>query len=402
MNLNLKFNYPKFIAPAFFDDEKFINIVAGRRTGKTYNASQWILDELLDPVTEWDFNPMGLWVDTTQGNIDKYVDQYFRPLLGDAWSLSKYRYDKKILKLPNGIPLVFGSAERPELLEGFEYPRAILNESGIILKKSNLWDNSLMPMFKGEKTKVRNIGTPKGKNKFHQLTLQYKTYHYSCYDSPFWDQSELEHIRRDTPEIVWKQEYMAEFIDGEGSVFRNIRNCIEPEEYDSARDGKTYVMSVDLAKHQDFTVITVGDVETKHVVFKDRFNQIDWSFQKQRILNVWNKFNRPHLIIDATGVGNPIYDDLHNAGVNVEPFTFTSATKKEIIWDLAVSLDNRTITFPAWEDAIGELEAFGYDMTRSGSITYNAPDGLHDDIVIALALLNRLFKTNVEVRMSFI
>lgn len=400
--MNLKFDYPEFIAPAFFDDDKFVNIVAGRRTGKTFNAAQWLPDELLDPKTEWDFNPMGLWVDTTQVNIDKYVDQYFKVILKDIWPYCHYRYDKKILKLPNGIPIIFASAERPDLLEGFAYQRAVLNESGIILKKASLWDNSLKPMFKGQNVKVRNIGTPKGKNKFHTLTAQYKTYHFSCYDSPFWNKAELDLIKTETPELVWKQEYLAEFIDGEGSVFRNILQCINDVQLQQAASGATYVMGVDLAKHQDFTVIMIADLNTKQVVYMDRFNQIDWSFQKQRILNAWNQFNRPKILLDATGVGNPIYDDLHNAGVNIEPFTFTPASKKELVWDLAVSLDNKSITFPNWEVLIKELEAFGYEMTRSGTISYNAPEGVHDDCVIALALVNKLLKSTIQVNLSFI
>lgn len=398
----ITFDYPKFIAPAFFDEEKFVNIVAARRTGKTFNAVQWLLDELLDPNQEFDLNPQGLWVDTTQGNIDRYVERYFKPILGEAWTYSHYRYDKKILKLPNGIPIDFGSAERPELLEGFQYCRGVLNESGIILKKPQLWDNSLMPMFKGEKTKVRMIGTPKGKNKFHTLTQQHKTYHFSAYNSPFWNKDELDNIKQTTPELVWKQEYLAEFIDGEGSVFRNILSCVNPIEYSQAKPGTTYVMGVDLAKHQDFTVIMVAELNSGQIVYMDRFNQIDWSFQKQRIINSWNQFSRPKILMDATGVGNPIYDDLHNAGINVEPFTFTPSTKKELVWDLAVSLDNQSIHFPAWEVLIGELESFGYEMSKSGNISYNAPQGLHDDTVISLALVNKLLKSTVEVKLSWV
>lgn len=397
----IKLNYPEFIYPALFDKTKIINIVAGRRTGKTLNSAQWLIEELLDD-SDFDYSPAGLWVDVTQGNISKYIERYFKKILKDEWSLCHWNDQKKILTLPNKIPIDFGSAERPELLEGFEYPRAVLNESGIILKKEGLWDNTLYPMFKGKNTKVRNIGTPKGKNKFHELTIRYKTYHYTCYDSPYWDPNELEEIKKNTPELVWKQEYLAEFIEGEGSVFRNIRNCIKDDQHSEAKPGCTYVLGVDLAKHQDFTVIIVADVNTKQVVFKDRFNQIDWTFQKQRILNVWSKFGRPRIIIDATGPGNPIYDDLRNAGVNIEPFEFTNASKKELIWDLAIALDNQSIFFPPWEDLIGELESFEYEMSRSGNIIYSAPPGIHDDIVIALALAYRLIKSSVKVNLSFI
>lgn len=257
-------------------------------------------------------------------------------------------------------------------------------------------------MFKGKKTKVRLIGTPKGKNKFHELSLMYKSYQFTCYDSPYWDKEELERERSQTPERVWRQEYLAEVVDGEGSVFRNIRNCIRDQTLPKGLPGGTYVIGIDLAKHQDFTVIIVVDVNTRQVVYIDRFNTIDWSFQKQKILNVWDLFNRGRVVVDATGAGNPIYDDLANAGVSVEPFIFTSASKKELVWDLAVGIDNQSIFYPNNQDLIGELESFEYQMSRSGNIQYSAPEGLHDDMVIALALAYRLIKSSVVVNLSFI
>lgn len=398
----LQFRYPKFIKDAFFTKSKFSIISAGRRSGKTYNAAQWLCDELLDPNTQWGFNPQGLWVDTTQGNCDQYVEQYFKHILKDVWALCHYSSERKKLTLPNGIPIKFGSSERPELLEGFEYPRGVLNEGGIILKKAALWDNTLQPMFKGDTTKVRIIGTPKGKNKFHKLSLQYETHHFTCWDSPYWDKNELEKLQLETPQLVWKQEYLAEFIDDGGSVFRNILQNITNREDSEARAGATYIIGIDLAKFQDFTVIMVADVSSKEIVYIERFNEIDWSFQKQKILNVWNKFKRPRIIIDATGAGNPIYDDLHNAGVNIEPFIFTASSKKELIWDLAIALDNKEIKYPNNELLINELESFGYEMTRAGNITYSAPDGMHDDMVIALALVNKLIKLRKGINLSFI
>lgn len=47
------------------------------------------------------------------------------------------------------------------------------------------------------------------------------------------------------------------------------------------KDNATYFMAVDLAKHSDFTVITIGDYESKQLVYFDRFNQIDWGYKRQ-------------------------------------------------------------------------------------------------------------------------
>ena len=42
-------------------------------------------------------------------------------------------------------------------------------------------------------------------------------------------------------------------------------------------------------------------------------------------------------------------------------------------------------------EMVDELESFEYIYSRSG-VKYSAPDGMHDDIVCALALANHKFK----------
>ncbi|MHC0627253.1 hypothetical protein ACYJ91_28645, partial [Klebsiella pneumoniae] len=69
--------------------------------------------------------------------------------------------------------------------EGFEYDRTVINEAGIVLKKPQLWQNSIEPMTKGINSKVRFIGTPKGKNLFYQLSKKnsdwYKSFKFRAY-----------------------------------------------------------------------------------------------------------------------------------------------------------------------------------------------------------------------------
>ena len=376
---------------AFFLDDKFVCIRTARRSFKTLGGTRWIVEELLDEPRS------GIWVDTKHANIDKYVDRNFKKLMGDEWSSFHWNSQKKILRFPNDSYIDFGSAERAEMLEGFEYDRGFVNEAGIVLKKANIWDNTLYPMFKKTDNKTRLVGTPKGKGKFHELTKRYKDIHFTVYDSPYYTQKQLEEIKKQVTAEAWRQEYLAEFLEGSGVVFRNIQACIrEPQ----ATTGN--IMAVDLAKHQDFTVIMVGNNETKEVIYMDRFNQIDWGFQKKRIFNTWEEYGKPKCIIDSTGVGDAIYDDLVANGMQVESFKFTSNSKNEIIQNLSVSMDNGEIYFPNDKTLIDELEIFGYEMTRSGTIKYNAPDGFHDDTVVTLAMLNRLMTGYKELRFSLL
>lgn len=189
-----------------------MTIRAGRRTGKTYNAVQWMLEMLLTTDAQ-----SALWVDTKQGNIDKYVKRYFFPMLRPLGRLCTYDAQKKILHLPNNKYIDFGSAERPENLEGFGYDIVVLNEAGIILKDEALWESTIQPMTKGANVKVRIIGTPKGHNYFEKLTKivdeEWEHFKFTCYDSPFWTPEELEKIKDKIAGYRWLQEYLSEFVD---------------------------------------------------------------------------------------------------------------------------------------------------------------------------------------------
>lgn len=379
-----KIGVPRFLKQWFMDNERITILIGGRRIGKTYNAVLWLIVKLIN-----DPGKKGLHVDTKHSNIDKYVERYYKYLLQkiNIWDKCNYNQQKKILTLPNGSYIDFGSAERPEMMEGFGYDYALLNEGGLIFKKRSIYDNTLSPMLKN--AMVRIVGTPKGKNHFETLSRQYKTYKFSAYDSPYWTPEEIQQAKETMTQEAFNQEMLAEFIQGAGAVFRNILENISGKLLEAPQDGSKYVLAADLAKHTDFTVIMIGDTETKRVVYHDRFNQIDWGLQKSRIESAYHKFGCISGVIDATGVGDGIFDDLSNAGLELEGFKFTATTKQELVSNLSVAMDNKAISYPDIETLTDELSIYAYEQRANGSFSYSAPEGFHDDEVMALALLNR-------------
>lgn len=398
---------------ALYHDKKYGCFAGCRQSGKTEGVKNWICENLLET------KDYGLWVDTTHGNIEKYVYRYFKPILEKYWRSDTWNAQKKILTLPNGYKstIDFGSSERPELLEGFNYGFVVVNEAGIALKKPQLWYNTLQPMTK--RAKVRFVGTPKGKNLFYQLfqlglndqNPEYKSFKLSGYDSPLWSKEQLDNIRSTIPEQVFSQEYMAEFLDNNAGVFRNVKSCVKPIPIlAEPLSDRRYVIGIDLAKHTDFTVVIVADSNTREIVYFDRFNQMDWVVQKQRIIDIWQKFsvktttsnyagdvyfgtNSPSVMIDSTGVGDPIFDDLKRVmGSKISGYVLTNSSKKELIEGLSLALQNTSIYYPEIPELLTELDMYEYEITRSGNVTYNAPDGFHDDCVIALALVWELMK----------
>ncbi len=148
------------------------------------------------------------------------------------------------------------------------------------------------------------------------------------------------------------------------------------------------VLGCDVAKHRDFTVLIAMEAATGRCWDMERFNQLDWPVQKDRILSFVRKW-RGRLILDATGVGDPIYDDLRRVYPNVEGFKLTAGSKTELIQRLIVAVEQGRVMWPGeWELLTNEMKRYEYEISPSGHISYNAPSGYHDDCVMALALAN--------------
>ena len=77
----------------------------------------------------------------------------------------------------------------------------------------------------------------------------------------------------------------------------------------------------------------------------ERFNQLDWPLQKERIAGFVKRWNAL-LVMDATDVGDPVYDDLRRVLPRVEGFRITAQTKRELVQGLMVAVEQRRVLWP--------------------------------------------------------
>lgn len=339
----------------------------------------------------------GLWVDTVNTNIDRYIERYFIPhLMKLPKKMWDWRKQDKIV-LIKGSYIDFRSADRPENIEGFGYDKFFINEAGIVLKDEYLWNNAIRPMLWDFKASGVIGGTPKGKGVFWELAQRgedreqprYETFHFTSFDNPYLDLANLKLEMLDMPDRVVQQEIYAEFLDDTGIVFRGVREIATAVPHDPNKPeyrDNMYVMGVDLAKVQDYTVITVYNRTTNHQVYQERIKTLEWPYQKAKIKAVSKLFHNALVMLDATGIGDPIADDLLRDGVPVEPIKLTNEMKKQLIEKLMVWVEQKKMRILNIPETISEFNNFTYDITNTGKIRYEAPVGFHDDIVIAHAL----------------
>jgi hypothetical protein len=285
-----------------------------------------------------------------------------------------------IISFPTKGSVEFFTGERLDNLRGRKFHFVVIDEASFIPNLEDGWLNSIRPTLTDYKGRALFVSTPKGKNYFYSLFMKggedWQSFKFSTYDNPYIDKDEIDDARRQLPEAVFEQEYMANPMENAANPFgtNKITECIKP-----ISNLPAAYYGIDLAKSFDWTVIVGLDVNG-HVAYFNRF-QKDWKQTKETILTIDR--SKP-VMIDSTGVGDAITEDLQKNFNSMHGFKYTSTSKQQLMELLSSSIHNNQIAFP--EGPIkDELDVFEYQYTSTG-VRYNAPTGYHDDCVNALAL----------------
>ncbi len=254
-------------------DAKYHVACVGRQFGKSMMGMNLAL--------YWGFNNSPckiLWVSPVYSQANK-VQKELMSAIAASGIVKSNNYSSSELELKNGSTIYFRSAERYDNIRGMTLDYAIIDEAAFI--KDDAWSEAIKPTLLVRGKKVLFISTPKGKNWFYELFQygqsedypNYKSYKGSSYDTPFISQEEIDDAKRTVPELIFKQEYLAEFIDGGGEVFANIDQCTFPS-YPKPQ-GKVFA-GLDIGKQEDYTVLTLMDSKGRVVdIYRDNKNQ--WS-----------------------------------------------------------------------------------------------------------------------------
>jgi phage terminase large subunit-like protein len=362
-------------------DARFKVLSAGRRWGKTRLGVNECLDAASKGGRAW-------WVSPSY----KTSEVGWRPLRQIARKIpnAEVRLVDRMVTLPGGGFVAVRSADNPDSLRGEGLDFVVMDECAFMQKEA--WTEAIRPALSDRLGKALFISTPKGRNWFwenYQRGINgeqgWQSWTYPTSTNPFIDKGEIEAAKRDLPEIIFRQEYLAEFVDDQGGVFRRVQEAavLSPSEPEK---GKQYVAGVDVAASVDYTVVTVMDAESKEMVYLDRFNRVDYPVLINRLDSVYKRYNLTSMVVESNSIGRPVIDELVSRGLNIVPFTTTSATKQAIIQSLQSAFENGQIRVLDEPVLIGELLSFESKRNASGSFSYSAPDGMHDDCVMSLAI----------------
>ena len=290
-----------------------------------------------------------------------------------------------VISFITGGSIRFFTGERLDALRGLKFHLVIIDEASYIPNLQEGWNNSIRPTLTDYKGKAIFLSTPKGKNYFYSLYMKsdepdWESFKFTTYDNPHIDPTEIDAAKIQLPNVVFEQEYMANPMENAANPFgsEHINKCTK----ELSRQPTDYY-GIDLAKSVDWTVI-IGMDRQGNTTEVYRF-QKDWLQTKESIITICHK-NKP-IVIDSTGVGDAIVEDLQKHFNSMHGFKYTATSKQQLMESLASSIHKGEISFPQGV-VKDELEIFEYVFTSTG-VKYSAPQGFHDDCVNALALANK-------------
>jgi len=372
-------------------EARFKILACGRRWGKTRLG----VNECLDVATR---GGRAWWIAPTY----KTSEVGWRPLqrIGRRAGAMVNKADRRIM-FPRGGEVAIRSADNPDSLRGEGLDFLVMDECAYIRERA--WTEVLRPALSDREGHAMFISTPAGRNWFWRLyqraatSDEWHAWSFPTSANPYIEQKEIQTARDMLPEQTFRQEYLAEFIEDAGLVFRNIQACIADPPLEP-RVSQRYVMGVDWAQQKDFTVLTVIEEQSRRVCAIDRFNQIGWDVQRGRLTALAETWNVSRILAEENSIGGPNIEQLQNEGLPVRGFTTTNQSKQEIIVALQLAFEREMITIPENELLIGELESFEAERLPSGRWRYAAAEGLHDDMVISLALAYEAANRPVTVK----
>lgn len=360
------------------ENYKYYVLNIGRQFGKTMLG--------INQMLYWAINDKGCniaWVTPIYKQGKKVFDEFEKVTVKSGL----FEYNRSDLTIQGfGSTINFFSGERPDNIRGNTFDYLIIDE--MAFTRPELWSEVLSATVLVKGKKVIFISTPKGKNHFNQLALQhnydnrYKYFHFTSYDNPMIDTADLDERKRNLPDHIFRQEYLAEFLDNSSGLFKDVRKAVS-NNFDS---NEVLFGGLDIGRADDYTVLTIIN-RSQQMVYVERWRQDDWTNIIKKVADVINRF-KAKTYVEVNNQGDVFYEMLKKqCDELIEPYVTSSKTKPIMIEDLALAFEQGNITILNEGWLIDELEAFTYIYDeRTRGVKYSAPQGLHDDAVISLAL----------------
>lgn len=391
------------------DPARYAVMEAATKTGKTTALIQWMIEQAMQRKR----GQACWWLAPTLAQTDiafKRSLEYLRQIgtqaqkQGFSFHLKVNSVQKSIEFLsPVGGTIVFRTADNADRLYGEDVYSLVCDEATRMKRESWTAARSTLTKTRGKARIIANVkGTRnwvadlKKEAAYSDEVSYYKVTFLDAVKAGLHPMAEYEDAKKRLPHDDFMELYMCEPRADGSNPFKHdaLEQIVQP----ISQNAPIY-FGVDFARKQDYTAV-IGLDYLGQVAYFDRFGADKGKFSYEDITDrVGDAIANQYAVCDGTGIGDALIETLAPkvGGAVVDTFLFTNKSKVTLIESLAVAIQNQEIKIPS-EDTGGKLlfdELYNFEATYSptGLTLYNAPEGQHDDCVIALALAWRCYKT---------
>ena len=228
VTFNIRLNKPQQDMLALIEKNKFVFAAMSRQIGKSVLCKVLCTKWLLEPNNEIGYVTPSL----------KLAKKFFNDLTSviPESLLVKSNASDLVIQSTTGSTLYFYSAEQGNRIRGNTFDYLILDEAAFYKEDqgaNHIWYSILQPTIKVKGKKIIMVSTPNGCQGFWYDLIQRAikgTKGYSFIKRTIYDDSmcqDIEEIRSSTPDLMWRQEYLVEFIAGANTFFTGYHNCYD-------------------------------------------------------------------------------------------------------------------------------------------------------------------------------
>jgi hypothetical protein len=324
--------------------------------------------------------------------------------------------DRQIV-FPGGGWIAVLSAQS-QTLRGEGLDLIIIDEAAFLPGLLNVWQEDLRAALSDRRGAAMFISSPNGRGDFYTLWQRgsniehpdWKSWQASTYDNPFIPKSEIDAARRELPDWVFRQEYLAEFVTFAGKVYKSfdpagpmIYDEREPLGSDECWGGIDFGF-------RNPTVVSVGRLDRDDVLHVDDGTYLRESTTADLVgilRNLQTQHNVRSWFADASEPGT--IKELRLAGLPVRPAPrVTGDRDKSSIRAGIVLVETRLINGRlkfrrSLRDHIREFDVYRYPDEKSGpagevplKVDDHAPDSVRY-MVQGIAAARRMQGTMVVV-----
>jgi len=368
-------------AQVMAEARRFNVLACGRRWGKTTLAIDAIVKDALQGF------PCGWFSARYKLLMEAWrtLEATLSPVLASR-NGAEYR-----LELRGGGSLTMFSLDSDvaESVRGRAFKAVVVDEAALVSNLKSVWETSIRPTLTDHRGSAWFLSTPRGLNDFKLFfdrgqdseQENWASWQMPTSTNPFLAEEEISDAREELSEMSFSQEYLALFCNWEGSVFRRILDALwEPPENTPCE-----LISIDWARSHDFTVFMAFD-EIGRMLDLDRFKNLDYHLQLARLRAFWERHNQAPVYGEENNMGGPLNAQLRMDGIPVYSLTTTNQSKAAAVEALMLGFERGEIRILNHPALISELQAFEGTRLPSGLMRYVAPEGRHDDTVLALLI----------------